>query len=198
MESFAIQPTTWPVLRLFSRNPLVRTSDRLEGAVVTLAVLVVVIAAACAGALGTMVYDARAQTYLAQAQTRHPAVAIAVENSKTTVMPETTTCTVHVRWQANGTDHAEVLGCDADVKAGDPLRVWVDALGNRVDPPTSLACAGIDAVGVAIVAWLSALLVVTLMVAAARGHLNRKRDAQWEREIRCLVDDSGGRTSSSQ
>jgi len=31
-------------------------------------------------------------------------------------------------------------------------------------------------------------------VAMTRWGLNRVRDAQWERAIRCLVDDHGGRT----
>jgi hypothetical protein len=198
MESYVIRPMTWPVLRLFSRNPLVRTSDRIDVAVVTLAVLVIVIAAACAGVVGTMVYDARAQTYVEQAQTRHPATAIAVEDSKTPVMSETTGSTVYARWQANGSDHADVFGCDAGVKADDPLQVWVDGLGNRVDPPTSIACAGTDAVSVAVVAWLSVVLAVTGLVIAVRARTNRARDIQWERDIRCLVGDDGGRTNSSQ
>ncbi|MBO0880502.1 MAG: hypothetical protein J2P17_09180, partial [Mycobacterium sp.] len=162
MERFVIRPMTWPVLRLFSRNPLLRASDRIDAAVVALAILAVVIAAACAGVLGTMVYDTRAQTYRAEAQTRHPVPAIAVEDSKTTAMPDATVSTVHARWHANGADHADVLGCDEGVKAGDPLQVWVDAHGNRVDAPTSIACAGIDAASVAMVAWLSAVLAVTL------------------------------------
>jgi hypothetical protein len=49
MKSFAIGPTTWPVLRLFSRNPLMRTSDRVEAAVTALAVFLVLVATACAG-----------------------------------------------------------------------------------------------------------------------------------------------------
>ena len=56
MESFVIRPMTWPVLRLFSRNPLIRSCDRIETAVVTLAVSLVVIAAACAGVIGTMIH----------------------------------------------------------------------------------------------------------------------------------------------
>ena len=56
MESFVIRPTTWPVLRLFSRNPLIRTSDRIEAAAAALAGLLIVIAAACAGVIGTMIH----------------------------------------------------------------------------------------------------------------------------------------------
>ncbi len=36
MQSFVIRPMTWPVLRVFSRNPLIRASDPIETAVVTL------------------------------------------------------------------------------------------------------------------------------------------------------------------
>jgi hypothetical protein len=197
MENFVIRPMTWPVLRLFSRNPLVRTSDRVETAVVTLAALVVVIAAACAGVLGTMVHDAKTQSYLEQTQTRHAVVAIAVEGSKTAVVPETAASTVYARWQANGIDHADVLGWDYAVKAGDQLQIWVNADGNRVDPPTPIARAGTDAVIVAIVAWLSVVLAVTQVVAWVRIRTTRAREAQWERDIRCLIDD-GGRTNSSQ
>lgn len=81
MESFVIRPMTWPVLRLFSRSPLMRTSDRVEAAVATLAVFLVVIAAGCAGVLGTMIHDTETQNYLEQARTRHVLVARAVDDS---------------------------------------------------------------------------------------------------------------------
>jgi hypothetical protein len=69
MESFVIRPTTWPVLRLFSRNPLMRNSDRIEAAAAALAGLLIVIAAACAGVIGTMIHDTETQNYLEQART---------------------------------------------------------------------------------------------------------------------------------
>ena len=64
MESFVIRPTTWPVLRLFSRNPLMRTRDRIEAAAAALAGLLIVIAAACAGVIGTMIHIPRPRTIL--------------------------------------------------------------------------------------------------------------------------------------
>ena len=52
----------WWLLRACRRrNPLVRTSDRVELFFVAVAVLVVLVATACAGALGTAVHDARSQ-----------------------------------------------------------------------------------------------------------------------------------------
>lgn len=191
MDSLVIRRKMRPVFRLFSRDPLVRTTDRIEAAVVTLAALVVVVAAACAGALATMVHDARAETYLEQAKTRHPVVAIAVEDSKQTTTPETTATTVYARWQANSADHADVLSWDEDVKAGDRLQIWVDADGNRVSQPSPISRAVTDAVSVAVVAWLSAVLAVTTLVAAVRAHACSTRDAQWEHAIRRLFDGEG-------
>jgi hypothetical protein len=196
MESFVIRRTMWPVLRLFSRDPLVRTIDRIEAAVVVVATLVVVIAAACAGALGTTVHNARAQLYIEQAKTRHPVVATAIEDGKTTVTGETTASSVYARWHVNGVDHAGLLGWEDDVKAGDRLPIWVDAYGNRVSQPSPISRAETDAVSVAIVAWLSVVLLVTGVVSAARAHANHARDMQWERGIRRLFDGEGCTNSS--
>jgi hypothetical protein len=198
MESFLIRPMTWPVLRIFSRNPLVRTNDRIEAAVTTLAGLLVVVAAACAGVLGTMIHDAETQNYLEQAGTRHAVVANAVDDSKPVGSPETTAFTVHARWQLNGIDHAAVIAWEYAVKAGDPLQIWVNGDGNRVDQPTPIARADIDALTVTLVGWSIVALAAALVVATVRAHVNRMRDAQWEREIRSLVEDDGGRANSSQ
>jgi hypothetical protein len=37
-----------------------------------------------------------------------------------------------------------------------------------------------------------------LVAEVVGAHANRMRDAQWEQDIRCLVDDDGGRTNTSQ
>lgn len=198
MESYVIRPMTWPVLRLFSRNPLMRTSDRIEAAVATLAGLLVVVAAACAGVIGTMIHDTETQNYLEQARTRYAVVATAVDDSKPAASPGTTASTVHARWQVNGLAHADVLGWDYAVKAGEQLQIWVDSDGNRVDQPTPVARADMDALTAAVVGWFIVVLAAAQVVCAVRAHANRMRDAQWDREIRCLVDDDGGQSNRSQ
>jgi hypothetical protein len=198
MESFVFRPMTWPVLRLFSRNPLIRTTDRIETAVIMLAVLLVVIAAACAGILGTVIHDTEAQNYRQQAQMRHSVVATAVDDSKPATSSETTASTVYARWQVNGINHSDVLGWDYAVKAGEPLPIWVDADGNRVDRPTPVERAVADALTAAVVGWLIVVLAAAQVVCAVRAHANRMRDTQWDRDIRCLVDEDGGRTNRSQ
>jgi hypothetical protein len=198
MENFLIRPMTWPVLRLFSRSPLMRTTDRVEAAVAALTVLLVVIAAACAGVIGTMIHDTETQNYREQARTRHVLVARAVDDSKSAGSAETTASAVPARWHVNGLDHTGVLATQYAVKAGGSLQIWVDDDGNRVDQPTPIARAAMDALSVAVVGWLVVALAVAQVVAAVRAHLKRMRDAQWEREIRSLVEDDGGRTNHSQ
>jgi hypothetical protein len=197
MESFVIRPTTWPVLRLFSRNPLTRTSDRVEAAVATLAVLLVLVAAACAGVAGTMIHDAETQNYLEQARTRHVLMARAVDDGTPVGSAESTASTVHARWQVNGINHADVIASQDAVKAGEPLQIWVDGAGNLVDKPTPVARADMDGTA-ALVGWLIVAVAVAHVVAMVHAYVRRMQNAQWDREIRFLVEDDGGRTNSSQ
>ena len=198
MEYFLVRPTTWPVLRLFSRNPLMRTTDRVEAVVAALAVLLVVIAAACAGVIGTTIHDTEAQNYREQARTRHVLVARAVDDSKPASSAETTAFAVHARWHLGGVDHTGVLATQYAVKADGSLQIWVDDDGNRVDQPTPIARAAMDALSVAVVGWSVVALAVAEVVAAVRAHLKRIRDTQWAIAIRSLVGDDGGRTNHSQ
>jgi hypothetical protein len=198
MQSFAIRPMTWPVLRLFSRNPLVRTSDRIETAAGTLAAVLVVITTAFAGVFGTIIHDHQSQKYLQQAQTRHAVVATAIDDSESVVAPETMAFTVHARWRFNGVNHTDLLGWKNAVKAGDSLHIWVDDRGTRAERPNPVERAAVDAVAAAVVGWLIVVAAAAQVVAAVRAHATRTRNAQWELDIRCLIDDEGGRTNRSQ
>ena len=198
MQSFVIRPMTWPVLRLLSRSPLIRVSDRIEAAVVTLAVLFVVIATACAGVAGTMIHDVQTQKYLEQQQTRHAIVARAFDDSEPAASPEAASYTVLSGWRFNGTNHTELIGWTNFVKAGDPLNIWVDDRGNRVAPPRPVARAAVDALSAAVVGWFIVIAAIAHVVNAVRAHASRMRDAQWEQAIRELVDEDGGRTNRPQ
>jgi hypothetical protein len=105
---------------------------------------------------------------------------------------------VHARWHVNDVDHTGFLATHYAVKDVASLQIWVDDDGNRVDQPTPIARAAMDALSVAVVGWLVVALAIAQVVAAVRAHLKRMRDAQWEREIRSLVEDDGGRTNHSQ
>jgi hypothetical protein len=186
----------WWVLRVCRRNPLVRGIDRLELVIIALGIVVALVAAAGAGALGTAVHDARSRVYIAQAQTRHTVTARATADSTIVSRVEDRTATrVNARWQVHGIEHTGSLNWDHAVKTGDPLTIWVDPDGDRVDAPAPTSQAGVDAVGIAYAAWLTVALAVAGLVCWARARLDRRRDSAWERDIRCLIDNDGGRTN---
>ena len=81
MNTFTVRLPRWPIVRLFSRNPLVRASDRIEAVVLVLAVVVSLLAAPIAAAIGTAVHDARRHVYIGQAQTRHTVAATVIDDS---------------------------------------------------------------------------------------------------------------------
>lgn len=183
----------WWLLRACDRrNPLVRPTDRVELFLVALGVMVVLVATACAGALGTAVHDARSRVYLAEAQTRHTVIGTAVEDSTTVLVADRNARTsVDARWQVNGVEHADHFTIHDPVKTGDPLVIWLDRDGNRVDPPTPTSQAGVDAVVAALVVWPTVVLAVTGMICLTRSGLNRRRIRGWDRDLRSLVYDGG-------
>ncbi len=186
----------WWVLRAAGRNPLVRGCDRLELLIVTLGILVVAVAAACSGALGTAVHDARSRVYSAQAQTRHTVVAEAIDDSTVVLgVDHNTTTRADARWHVDGAEHTGSVALDHAVKTGDPLRIWVDRNGNHVDAPSPTSQAGVDAVLVAYAAWQSVVLAAAALIWWSRARLDRLRDSAWERDIRGLIHDNGGRTT---
>ena len=172
----------WWILRACTRNPLVRAIDRLELLNVALGFVVALVAAACAGALGTAVYDARSRVYIAEAQTRHTVTGTATEDSTATAVNARRR--VHTGWHQ-----------DRTLKTGDPLTIWVDRDGNPVEAPVPTSRAGVEAVGVALAAWETVTIVVAGWVWWTHSRLDRRRDAAWERDIQSLIDDDGGRTN---
>ncbi|WP_319447412.1 MULTISPECIES: hypothetical protein [unclassified Mycobacterium] len=68
MDTYTVRLPRWPILlRLLGREPLVRTTDRVEALISVLIVVVTLLAAPIAAAIGTEVYDSRRDVYAAQA-----------------------------------------------------------------------------------------------------------------------------------
>lgn len=198
MDSFTIRPTAWPVLRIFSRNPLMRKADRIEAAINPLAVLLMILATACAGIIGTIAHDVESQRYLDEVKTRHTIMATAIEDSSPRTFLGPDISNIQVRWHVNGADRTASVASDKPVKFGEALQIWVDAQGNQVDPPTPPALAGGNAVLVGAVAWWIFFIITALSLSAMRMRLARSKNAQWDREIRHLIDDWDGRTKRPQ
>jgi hypothetical protein len=179
MQWLTIAWWRWRLAQARGRNALVRTSDRVEVAVMALAIAVSLAAMPVAGAIGTAVHDAHAKTYAAERQDRHKAETTAKDSAAP-------------RWQVGDVENA---GAFSLVKEGPSLDVWVDRNGRRVAPPAPSWQAGADAIVAAMVFWLSVTAVAALLVALVRRGLKRARYAGWNREIASLVDDDGGKTN---
>lgn len=168
----------WRLAQARGRNALVRTSDRIEVAVMALAVAMTLAAVPVAGAIGTAVHDNHAHTYAAEQQDRH----------KTSTTENRT-----ARWRVADVESAGAL--DTSVNDGPSMNAWVDRNGNHVGPPPPSWQAGADAIVAAIGFLLSVTAVAALLVSAVRQFLKRSRYAGWNREIASLVHDDGGRTN---
>lgn len=113
MITFRLRLPCRTILRVFSRNPLVRGTDRLEAVVMLLAVTVSLLTIPFAAAAGTAVHDSRSHVYAHQAQTRHPATATVIDhegvidsNTTATSAPPRTKITVPARWVVNGIERS--------------------------------------------------------------------------------------------
>jgi hypothetical protein len=177
MQWFTVAWWRWRLAQARGRNPLVRTSDRIEVAVIALAVVVSLAVIPFAGAIGTAVHDEHAHTYAAQQHDRHRVAAPATENQS--------------HWPISD---AEDPG-NYPVKDTASLSIWVDGQGKRVSPPAPSWQAGADAVAAAAGFWLAVTAAAALLVAAVRPFLKRARNAGWNRDIASLVHDDGGRTN---
>jgi multisubunit Na+/H+ antiporter MnhG subunit len=198
MDTFFSGPGRGRFTRLFGRNPLVRRSDRIEALMLILGIALVLVTAPIAGAVGTAVYSSRAAVYEQQVRTRHTVAATVLADSTSTVRPYTVSFDVRARWQDRGVQHETVLGWDRPAKAGERLSIWVNDRGDYTGPPARPERAVSDAIVVGALLWLSVITMVAAAIGLARFRLDRRRHAQWDRGLRGLVGDDGGRTSSER
>ena len=196
METFFPGPGCGWFTRLFGRNPLVRASDRIEALMLILGIALVLLTAPIAGAVGTTVYSSRAEVYQQQVRTRHTVAATVLADSTSTVRPYIVSFDVRARWQDRGVQHETLLAWDRPAKAGDRLSIWVNDRGDYAGPPTRPKRAVSDAIIAGAVLWLSVITVVAAVMGFARFRLDRRRHAQWDRGLRALVGDDGGRAST--
>lgn len=191
MQTFTIGLGRGWWVRLLGRNPLVRSSDRIEVMVLSLAVLLTVVAVPVAGAIGTFVYDAHARVYAEEAQIRHQVTATAIEDGTVVMQPKSLSFTARATWSAAGRDHSDIVTWQDQAKAGDQQSIWVNADGAKVGPPSSSSDAAADAVAIAINVWLGVAAASAGLVYVVRRGLDHRRYAQWDRELNASRENDG-------
>jgi hypothetical protein len=184
--------------RLLGRNPLVRSTDRLEALTLLLAVVLVALAAPIAGAVGTAIYSSHRALYAEQVKTRHTVTATVAQDSAVIVRPFSVTATVHGRWQDRGRNHEGSFVWDRPAKAGQHLTIWVDDRGEYAGPPAPRGRAAAEGASAGVVMWLTAAALGATLVILVRFRLDRRRHAAWDRSLRGLVGDDGGRRNSER
>ena len=204
METFTLSLRRCWIIRAVGRNPLVRTSDRVEAVILMLVFATALVVTPFSGAIGTAVHDTHARAYAEQSRDRHPVIAVVTDKLSATViddaiaMAEQARVVVRapVRWRVDGVDHTETLKVVPEAKVGDRVDIWVDGSGHRVAAPMPTSQAGFDALVVGAASWLGLMAGVAGLSALVRVGLTRRRDIGWDRELRALVDNGGGRTGS--
>lgn len=190
METFALDPRRWRVARIFGRNPLLRRADRIEAVVTLAAFLASLGAIPVVGVVGVEAYGARAQLYAQEAHERHLVTGAVADATRTGPGPTA----AQARWPATVGKRTGTSQPDTPAKAGETTELWVDKNGAPSPPPTPTWHAVADGLGIAVALALTGALGIASLVAGLRSWLDRMRDAQWDRELRSLVDD-GGRAS---
>jgi hypothetical protein len=196
MQSFTLDPARWRIARTFTRNPLIRLSDRIEAWVLMVAVGVVLVSAPIAGAVGTAVYESSSRTLAAEALTSQSVTATATKGTAGTVLFNSGPVTIPARWQIDGREHTGLLNWDRpDVSVGDQMEIRVNSDGERIAPPSWPA---FHAVAVALGIWLSCSAGAVAVFAVARLRLNHVRLAGWDRELKSVAGEDGSGRANRQ
>lgn len=198
MDSFTVRLPRWPLLlRLLGRDPLVRTIDRVEALMLVLAVMVSLLCAPIAAAVGTAVHDANRQLYAEQAQNRRSVPATVTGDPASQQVLRTITFTAPARWSMAGAEHTGTVKAPSTAKTGDSIEIWVDNNnGSPVPAPTPTTRAAVDAVVATVAIWVSVIAAAATLFTITRAVCDRIRFTGWQHDLDSLVGHGGGRTTN--
>ena len=177
-----------------ARNPLVRRSDRLEGAFLAVAVLLALLAVPLVMALGQA--DVAMEVAASQTQTnaRHQVTATVLKTAPRPAAvgdgaPITQNSRVTAGWQLpNGSPHTGVVTVPAgDATVGTRTPIWLDHKGRQTTAPLTHSDAVTNGVLVGAFAWLCVIALLTGAYWVARQVLDRQRAARWAAEWQQLA-----------
>ena len=196
MDTFTVRLPRWPILlRLLGRDPLVRTTDRIEALVLVLAVMVSLLAAPITAAVGTAVYDSSRDIYAQQAHTRHTVTATVTDDPAAQNLSRTNTTTMAARWTAAGSEHTGAVKTQSATKPGDPIAIWVDNNGALTDAPTPTTRAGAEAATAALFMWAGVTAAAAILLAGTQAVCDRIRAIRWQHALDTLVGRDGHKPS---
>ncbi len=174
------------------RNPMRRTSDRIEAVLrlvtVVLLVTMVPVAAIVAGRIADHVVLGQAR---AQQAADHQVTAVLTETAPGAAAADpyvaVETTWAEARWTApDGATHTGMVLAALGAPAGSRVPTWINASGQVTDPPADHS----DVVGAVFIAGTLATLAMALLILAFQGlvrhALDRRRLAAWASEWRAI------------
>jgi hypothetical protein len=166
----------------FDRNPLRRTTDRVETAVLALIVTAFLVSAPfVALALGTWVHGMARQTQLAQEASLREVTAVVLAVAPSLAGGEGIAWQAQARWRApDGQEVTREVPVPFSTAVGGKLQVWTDRTGDLASAPLQDSqvadqVAVAEALGVFVVA-----VVLILAGVSALWALNKRRMAAWD------------------
>lgn len=188
MDTFTVRLPRGLIVRLFGRNPLVRTADRVEALIVVLAFVVSMLALPVAATVGTAVYESRSRVYAEQAQTRQKVTATVTGESDARRNLSSPTATAPGRWFVAGTEHTGMVVVPRAAKPGERVDIWVDEQGSPVGKPALSALDEAVATGAAL--WFGVVIVAGALVGLTHNVADQKRHTGWQRDFDRMVGNS--------
>ena len=183
------QALRWWRLAPWSRNPLMRGTDRVDSVVAAVLIAFVLIVVPFAAAFGTVTYTGLAERSHAELQTRHAQSAVLVEDPRPVVVADAhsrspdTQDRATAQWTApDGTLRSTDVQTAPRTHRGDTVTVWVDTNGNIVAEPRSGMQNAAIAVSAALSVWAGAAVGALLLYSGVRWISGRSRMRQWDRE----------------
>jgi hypothetical protein len=172
-----------------SRSPLRRTSDRIEVAVLWVAILFAMLAMPASAALGTAVADNGLSRAAELTASGTPVVVRTLDT-----VPASPVSTVAIRtpvpavWtDASGTERQGIVSVPAGTRAGTELTVWLNRDGGLTDPPQRVGVSVAAGIAAGVGTFVGSLISLALLVALVRAGLDRHRLRRWQAELDILL-----------
>ncbi|WP_435405336.1 Rv1733c family protein [Mycolicibacterium farcinogenes] len=180
------------IVRALGANPIIRLTDRVEAVGAVLVIILILIATAITGAIGTAVHDSRSHLYAEQAASGHTVQARVMARTRAAVGTTGRQFETDARWPTPSGERSGSVVLSHPAAEGDQVEILVDPTGRQVLPPPPRWQAGVDAVSIGVAVWLVFVGVIGLAAALAQQWLMRLRYRKWDAEWRLLKSDTGG------
>jgi hypothetical protein len=173
----------WPY-----RNPVARSSDKVESVSLAVAVLIALLLGPVMLVFGSIVHANLAASGEQQARTRHPAVAVLTQDAPDDGAGGHGSAfvgksSVPARWQEpDGTTAVGRVRASNGLDAGAKEPIWLDERGRVVDRPLNESDAAAGGTLVALGGWLAAVALLACAQTGVHRVLDRRRYRDWGQE----------------